>query len=188
MDPFASGLPTLDAARLLLRQPTADDLPAFLRVFGSREDLRYWSHGPLEDEAAARRYLRSILDGVRDRSLFQWAVADRASGDMVGTCTLTSWDQDNRHAEIGFILAREHWGRGLATEAVRTALRFGFGAMGLHRVEADVHPENAASLALLENVGFQREGYFRERWCTFGEWEDSVILGLLQADFRAGEN
>lgn len=182
-DPFVHGLPTLTAERLCLRQPTEADLPAFLRVFGSREDLQYWSHGPFRDEPAAREYLQGIFDGVRDRELFQWAIADLGSDEMLGTCTLTSWDRRNRHAEIGFILAREHWGRGLATEAVRLVLAFGFAAMGLHRVEADVHPENNASLALLEKIGFQREGYFRERWFTFGEWEDSVILGLLRSDF-----
>ncbi|MEM1057251.1 MAG: GNAT family N-acetyltransferase [Bacteroidota bacterium] len=183
MDPFASGLPTLDAERLRLRRPTEADLPAFLQVFGSREDLQFWSHGPLADEAAAREYLDSIQEGVRDRTLFQWAIADAETDRMMGTCTLTSWDKDNRHAGIGFILAREFWGRGLATEAVRRVLRFGFEEMDLHRVEADVHPGNAASLALLEKVGFQREGYFRERWFTFEVWEDSVILGLLRSDF-----
>ncbi|MEM6326075.1 MAG: GNAT family N-acetyltransferase [Bacteroidota bacterium] len=185
-DPFASGLPTLCTERLCLRHPTEADLPAFLRVFGSREDLRFWSHGPLTDEATARTYLGAIHDGVRDRTLFQWAIADGETDAMMGTCTLTAWDRDNRHAEIGFILARERWGRGLATEAVRRVLTFGFDAMGLHRVEADVHPENGASLRLLETLGFQREGYLRERWRTFGEWEDSVVLGLLEGAFEQG--
>ena len=182
-DPFVDGLPTLEAERLRLRQPTEADLPAFLRVFGSREDLSYWSHGPLTNDAAAREYLQGIQGGLADRTFFQWAVADRETDAMVGTCTLGSWDRSNRHADIGFILAREHWGRGLATEAVRRVLAFGFGPMNLHRVEADVHPDNDASLALLHKVGFQQEGYFRERWCTFEEWEDSVMLGLLVTDF-----
>lgn len=184
VDPFEYGLPSLEADRLRLRQPHEADLPAFLQVFGRREDLAYWSHGPLQDEEAARQYILSILDRLRDRSLFQWAIADAETDEMMGTCTLTTWDRDNRHAEIGFILAREYWGRGLATEAVRRALSFGFTTMGLHRVEADVHPDNAASIALLEAIGFRREGYLRERWCTFGEWEDSVILGLLVQDFE----
>lgn len=180
---FASGLPLLDSERVRLRAPTEADLPAFLQVFGRLDDLKYWSHGPLADKEAASKYLRAIYEGVRDQRLFQWAIADKATDIMMGTCTLTAWDRRNQHAEIGFILAREQWGRGLATEAVRRVLSFGFGEMGLHRVEADVHPDNAASLALLGRIGFRREGYLRERWCTFGEWEDSVILGLLSAEF-----
>jgi RimJ/RimL family protein N-acetyltransferase len=54
--------------------------------------------------------------------------------------------------------------------------------MALHRVEADVDPENGASIRLLERLGFQREGYFRERWFTFGSWKDSAMYGLLASD------
>ena len=182
-DPFAGGLPSLEADRLRLRHPREGDLPAFLDVFGSADDLRYWSHGPLADADAARTYLADIEDGWRQRRLFQWAISDVETDAMMGTLTLAAWDRDNRHAEIGFILARARWGRGLAHEAVRRALTFGFGEMGLHRVEADVDPENEASLALLEKLGFRREGLLRERWFTFGSWKDSVVLGLLASDF-----
>ena len=183
-DLFAEGLPTLEADRLRLRAPRAPDLPAFLEVFGRADDLRYWSHGPLADEAAAQEYLAGIADGWRQRRLFQWAIADRGTDAMVGTVTLAAWDRGNRRAEIGFILGRMHRGRGLAREAVRRALAFGFGEMGLHRVEADVDPDNTASFALLHALGFQREGLLRDRWFTFGTWKDSVILGLLADDFE----
>ena len=185
MDLFASGLPTLDADRLRLRHPQEADVPALLRVFGNADDLQYWSHGPLADEGAARAYLADIDRFWRERSLFQWAIADRETDEMMGTATLNRWDEENRRADVGFILAREFWGRGLAQEAVRRVLRFGFEEMNLHRVEADVDPENEASLALLERLGFQREGHFRERWFTFGTWKDSVMLGLLARDLTA---
>ena len=106
---------------------------------------------------------------------------------MMGTVTLAGRDRDNRRAEIGFILAREFWGRGLATEAVRRALAFAFGEMDLHRVEADVDPANEASLILLERLGFRREGVLRDRWFTFGSWKDSVMLGVLAGDWERAE-
>lgn len=182
-DPFADGLPTLDGERVRLRQPREGDLPDLLAVFGDAETLRYWSHGPLDTLAAARTYFEGIEEGLRDRALFQWAVTEPAADRLVGTVTLVGWDRDHRRAEIGFILHPSRWGRGLASDAVRTALRFGFGPMGLHRVEADVDPENAASLRLLERLGFQCEGTLRQRWFTFGTWKDSVVLGLLAAEF-----
>ena len=185
LDLFASGLPALDAARLRLRHPQEADVPAFLRVFGRAEDLKYWSHGPLADEEAARAYLADIDRFWRERTLFQWAIADGETDEMMGTVTLNRWDRDNRHADVGFILAREFWGHGLAQEATRRLLRFGFEDMGLHRVEADVDPENAASLRLLAALGFRREGYFRERWFTLGAWKGSVMLGLLAGELTA---
>ncbi len=181
-DPFADGLPRLDGARVRLRQPTEADVPDLFAIFGDAETLRYWSHGPLADLDAAQRYYDGIVSGLERRALFQWAVTVPAADRLVGTVTLADWDRANQRCEIGFILHPSYWGRGLASDAVRTVLGWAFGPMGLHRVEADVEPPNTASLRLLERLGFQREGYFRERWRTRGVWTDSVMLGLLASD------
>ncbi|HSM68108.1 MAG TPA: GNAT family protein, partial [Xanthomonadales bacterium] len=58
-----------------------------------------------------------------------------------------------------------------------------FNGMGLHRLEADTDPANTGSLRLLERLGFQREGLFRQRWRVYGQWQDSVMLGLLKPDW-----
>lgn len=181
-DPFSDGLPTLDGDRVRLRQPTEADVPDLFAIFGDAETLRYWSHGPLADLAAARVYYDGIVSGLATRALFQWAITEPDDDRLVGTVTLVDWDRANRRCEIGFILHPSHWGRGLASDAVRTVIRWARGVMELHRVEADVEPPNDASLRLLERLGFQREGHFRERWWTRSQWTDSVMLGLLTDD------
>lgn len=181
--PFADGLPTLDGARVRLRPVRAGDEADLLAVFGDAEHLRYWSHGPLEDLGAARRYREDIEARVHE-GLYKWAIAE-ADDRLAGTVALYAWDRANRRAELGFALRPDRAGRGLASDAVRTAIRFGIAEMGLHRVEADVDPDNAASIRLLERAGFRREGHFRERWFTFGSWKDSAMYGLLTADFEA---
>ena len=72
----------------------------------------------------------------------------------------------------------------LAIEAVRCALDFGFGTIGLERIEADVDPRNLASCRLAERVGFQREGLLRDRWRVGGEFADSILYGLLRGEYR----
>ena len=81
------------------------------------------------------------------------------------------------------MLSPAHWGKGLATEAVRRVLQFGFERIGLHRVEAELDPRNTASARLLERIGFRYEGLLRERWWVYEEWCDSALYGLLRADF-----
>ena len=181
-DPFADGLPVLAGRRVRLRPPGPADVPDLLALFGDANALRYWSHGPLPDLAAARVYYDGMVSGLAERRLFQWAVT---AGDdrLVGTVTLVGWDRANRRAEVGFIVLPSRQGRGLATDAVAAVLAWAFGPMGLHRVEADVEPPNAASLRVLDRLGFRREGLFRERWWTRGRWTDSVMLGLLADDF-----
>ena len=85
--------------------------------------------------------------------------------------------------EIGFLFSRDVQGRGYATEAVQAVLRFGFDRLGFKTVRADVDPDNARSLKLLERLGFTRTGT-AERTFKIGErWVDSVYLELARAGF-----
>ena len=183
-DPFGSALPVLDTERLRLRPVRRTDAEAILQVFGDDAAMRFWSHEPLADLDAAHGYIDRMVAGFASRTLFQWVVADRETDGLLGTVTVYQWDHANHRAEVGFMLGRAHWGRGFAQEAVRAVLRFAFEAMDLHRVEADTHPGNAASLRLLERLGFRREGLLRQRFLIDGSASDSEIFGLLQEEWR----
>lgn len=176
-------LPRLSGKRLDLRWLTTDDAPALLRIFGDSEVMRYWSSPPLRDLAAATALVDEIQHFFRSRTLFQWGIASREGDELYGTCTLLNIDHAHRRAELGFALARDAWGRGLATEAVEALIGFSFDTLALHRLEADVDPRNDRSLRLLERQGFRREGYLRERWHHLGELNDSVFLGLLGSEW-----
>jgi RimJ/RimL family protein N-acetyltransferase len=167
-------LPTLEGARVRLRSLTADDAPAILEIFGDPRVTLYMGLGPRASEAEALALIDEIHDLGRRDVLYQWGIAGRADDRVLGTVTLAHLDLRNRRAELGFALGTASWGRGLATEAVRLALDRAFTGMALHRVEADVDPRNARSLALLERLGFRREGYLPERWLTAEGWQDSV--------------
>jgi ribosomal-protein-alanine N-acetyltransferase len=187
-DPFGDRLPDLRTERLRLRHPLATDVDAVFSIFGDVRAMRYWSHEPLESLDGARDYLENIAEGFAERTLFQWAITELESALLIGTATLTAWDRVNRHAEVGFVLHPSQWGKGLASEAVRTVLRFGFERMDLHRVEAELDPRNTASARLLEGLGFEKEGLLRERWYLYDEWCDSALYGLLRRDFGHTES
>ena len=182
--PVGEALPVIEAARLRLRPARPDDDAGDLfAVFGDPEVMRYWSHEPFAGLDIVRVYIDGMEAGFASGTRYQWVVAERETDRAMGTVTLYHWDTQNRRAEVGYILGRAHWGQGYAREAVRALLRFAFDRLDLHRVEADVHPDNAPSLRLLERLGFRREGLLRQRWFTYGAWSDSVVLGLLRDEF-----
>jgi RimJ/RimL family protein N-acetyltransferase len=93
---------------------------------------------------------------------------------------------DNRmQAEIGFSLAVAHQRRGYATEAVRGVLDRLFRLQGMHKVTAECDARNTASAALMERVGFTREGHLRQQTFVKGEWTDDLIYGLLAPEWLA---
>lgn len=170
--------------RLLLRPITPRDNHAFLRIFSDPETMKYWSREPLDGlDEAIEMVQEEIKWGETDKCL-NWGIARIDDGGLLGKVSLFDYEEKHRRAEIGYVIDRSYWNRGLVSEALATVLAHAFGEIGLHRLDADVDPGNIASLALLKKFGFRREGLTRESFLVHGHWHDSVILGLLEDDYR----
>jgi RimJ/RimL family protein N-acetyltransferase len=156
-------------------------------IFSDPEVMRYWSHPPFTREAEAAAYLEEGRQSFESKTLFQWGLCLRDNNSIIGTCTLWQLDSQNRRAEVGFVLGREHWAKGLMTDGLTALIDFSFAELGLRRLEADVDPENTASITLLERLGFVLEGRMRERWLVGGLVSDSLFYGLLEREWRNRE-
>jgi len=178
-------LPELSTPRLTLRACLPGDAPALLAMFSDAEVMRYWSTPPWARAEEAEAFLARSRAQWEARSALRWVLDEREGDRMVGTVTLFAFQATCDRGELGFALRRASWGRGYASEALTAVLGWGFGPLGLRRVEADVDPRNAASLRTLARLGFVREGQLRERWVVAGLLCDSVLLGLLRRDWPA---
>jgi RimJ/RimL family protein N-acetyltransferase len=183
--PDAHHLPTLEAQRLRLRHVAQTDAANLFTVFSNPQVMRYWSHGPFANQSEAHAYIESINRCFSARSLFQWVLERHSDRRVIGTCTLAHLDEQNGKAELGFALAHDTWGQGLAYEATSRAIDFAFDELRLRRLEADVDPRNERSMAMLRKLSFTVEGHLRERWLVAGETQDSALLGLLAREWRS---
>jgi [ribosomal protein S5]-alanine N-acetyltransferase len=175
--------PRLQGKRVCLRPPTSGDADDVFALFADPAVMRYWSRPPMTSRAEAEGLIGEILEGFAQRSLFNWVVTLRGDEAVVGTCALFRIDARHRRAEIGYSLRADHWGRGLAGEAVSLMLDWTFRTLGLHRIEADIDPRNASSRKLLTRLGFASEGQLRERYFVGDEVTDTELFGLLAADW-----
>ncbi len=176
-------LPTFDANRICLRWISEKDVDAFYAIYSNLEVMRYWSTPPLPDKDAATKLISEIHDLFQRRMILKWGIALRPDDQLIGSITLFNLDFNHRRAEIGYALAREHWGQGYMNEALMALLKYAFEDLNLHRIEADVDPRNTASIKTVERLGFQREGYLRERWQVNGEIQDAFFYGLLRHEW-----
>ena len=180
----AAAAPVLTDGRIRLRGHRPDDFEDFYALHSDPRVMRYWSFPAWTERTQALPRFQSALEGGDAAVRLCWAIAAPDDDRLIGGVTLFAIDPALRRAEIGYALAAAQWGKGYAGAAVSLVLGHAFGALGLRRLEADIDPRNEASCALVERLGFRREGLLRERWHVAGEACDSALYGLLAADVR----
>lgn len=157
----------IQTARLTLRRATWDDLDATHRLFSNPVVMRYWSRPEHETLEETRRWLRELVEPGPDSLDF----LIEKDGVVIGKAG--AW----RLPEIGYLLHPDHWGQGLAQEAMTALISH------LHRIRpelthliAEVDPRNTASLRLLTRLGFVETGRAERTMQWRDEWCDSIYL------------
>jgi RimJ/RimL family protein N-acetyltransferase len=145
-------MPPAPTVRVTFRRWTENDLPLARALWG---DARVTAliGGPFDD-AAVRRRLDAERATEAAHGMQYWPIFDAAGGAHLGCCGLRPYDLAARVLELGVHLRPEAGGRGLASEAARAAIAYGFGALGASALFAGHHPDNAASRRMLEKLGF----------------------------------
>lgn len=179
-----SNMPTLNTERLILRPMCVGDA-ADMFDYAQREDVTtYLLWSPHQSISYTREYLKYIETRYDAGDFYDWAVIEKSSGRMIGTCGFTRIDTPNNAGEIGYVLNPEFHGKGYGTEAASEALRFGFDVIGLHRIEAKFMEGNVASLRVMDKLGMTFEGFRKESMLVKGKYRTIGISAILFDDYR----
>lgn len=171
--------PPIESPRLLLRIVQETDLPDLMAVNGDDTVTRFLPYASWQTLADAEAWLKRMTTAQETGASLQFVIVEKATQRVIGTCLLFRYDEGSKRAEVGYVLGRAHWRRGLMFEALTALLRYAFGEVGIRRLEAEVHPDNQGSNGVLQKCGFVREGLLRKRWTGKGETYDTYIYGLL---------
>jgi [ribosomal protein S5]-alanine N-acetyltransferase len=151
--------------RLVLRRFTPEDLEALATIQADDEVMRFFG-GPRSKVEVARG-LERLLAHYQRFDFGKWAVVLRDSGALIGRCGPSVEAIEGREeVELGYLLARRHWGQGLASEATRAALDHCRGQLALRRLVSIVDPLNQPSHAVAQRIGMRRERSIRWRQRT----------------------
>jgi len=178
---------TLETPRLILREFADDDATAVHAYAADAEVVRHLDWGPNtpEDTVQFLAMARATRDAV-SRTAYHLAIVLQAAGRLVGGCRIEIRSLANESGDVGYVLDRQVWGQGYATEATRALVGFGFESLALHRIWATCDVHNAASARVLEKLGMRQEGYLRHNVRRKGEWRDSYLYAIIEPDWRGG--
>ena len=167
--------------RVELKRPSARDESRFLEAARrSRTFLRQWAPPPCTS-TAYRAYIKRLGKPTHEGRF----VVLRGSGDLAGVINVSEIVRGAfQSAYLGYYAFVPHAGRGHMTEGLALALRWAFGTLHLHRVEANIQPDNEASRALVRRLGFRREGFSPRYLKIAGRWRDHERWALVAEDWR----
>ena len=161
--------------RLRLREFVVEDHEAVHRYASDPEATRYMDWGP-NDPKATEVFLAQAQASAAyvPRSRYALAIVRRELNELIGSVELQVTDQENGYGVLGYVLGRDWWGQGYATEAAAGMLRYGFVELRLGSISATCDPDNAASAAVLKRIGMHQVGHLHHHVYTRGEWRDRL--------------
>jgi ribosomal-protein-alanine N-acetyltransferase len=167
--------PVLSTSRLTLREIVPGDARAILTMRSNKQVNRFIARDSMNELSGAEELARKSRQAFYDKKGIAWAGRLREQAEIIGTCGFNRIDFQNHRAEIGGELDTRYWGKGIALEAVRTIVHFGFHALKLHAIEAMVDPGNRGAIFLMEELGFNKEAHFRDRIFFNGHYRDLAV-------------
>ena len=169
----------LDGAHVYLRHLRTGDVgDAYCKWMNDPEVVRFTAS---RDQSYSLEDLKQfVARTIEDDANHFMAILSKPSRRHIGNIKLGPIDRINRSARIGIINgAKEYWGRGLATDAIRCIAEHAFGHLKLHKVSAGCYRENAGSIRAFEKAGFKIEGELKENALVGGVYTDEIILGMI---------
>jgi RimJ/RimL family protein N-acetyltransferase len=177
-------LPEITTPRLLLRKFRRGDADAVFAYASDPQVALYTLWDRHRDVKTTRKFVDMVVKGYRQGMPAPWAIVLRREDKLIGAIGLRNWVLEHARAEVGYVVSREHWGKGYASEALNAVLDFGFSRMHVNRIEAKCVPENRGSSRVLEKAGMKCEGLLRDYEFVKGEFQNLNIYSILKGEFR----
>ncbi len=179
---FASGV-TLQSQNLRYEKIRPEFAPDMYEYSKDCDVTKYLTWSPHSSQKETEHYCRLLQKKYDQGVFFDWGIIDKKTSKMIGTVGFTSFDEKNSTAEIGYVLSKDFWGKGLAVEAAKTVMEFGFENLGISGFCAKCIEGNTASLSVMKKCGMSLEGIYRNSMFIKGEYKTIVICSITKEKY-----
>jgi ribosomal-protein-alanine N-acetyltransferase len=179
-DEVFESFPVLETDRLILREINLKDVNEIYAVRSDKEAMKYFGHNVYTSVAEAEDMIRVVIDGFKNKEGIRWGITLKDSDKLIGSAGIWRLLKQHHRGEIGYDLLPKYWKQGIMFEALSEIIKFGFDKMNLHSIEANLDPDNIASVKLLEKSGFEKEGHLKDSFYLNGVFTDTGIYSLIK--------
>lgn len=168
----------------VLRELDPLDAMDLLHYLSDPEVHRYISEEDtprtMEEAQVEVRYWSGLF---KQRRSIYWAIALKETNQCIGTCGFNVFTTTHARGELSYDLAKEYWGKGIMTAALREVIRYGFEQLQCDRIQATVVTSNKASIRVLQKLGLKYEGILKNYCCLRGKFFDSNMMAITPEDY-----
>ncbi len=155
MENKLSNMPVIDCGDFRLRQVMYEDYKDIYEYGSNKENVEFLVWGPFENIENAIWSVENVFLNRPEKGLpVGHAIVWKENSKMIGTCDIHTWNKEEDYAEIGYVLNKDYWGRGIATRACKAVMDYAFNDLGVSRIEIAHHKDNIASKRVIEKCGF----------------------------------
>ncbi len=147
-------IPRIETERLNLRALSTEDRFAIFENYSDPDVANWFFDHPFTQIEQADQVIGHFLEKAAQGKGLAWAILLKANAELIGTCSFENLDAAHS-GEIGFDLAKKHWGHGYMLEALTGMITYGFATLDLNLIEADTYSHNARARRVLEKLGFK---------------------------------
>lgn len=177
-------IPTLVTKRLILKEVNPEIADQLFTILSDEELMAFWGFSHPDDLKLEKYKWENGMTTYR-MTYKRFILTEKTTGRAFGSCSLHNMYPEHKRSELGYDIKDESMkNKGFMKEAVKAVLTFGFEKLELNRVEAFIGPTNEPSLRLVKALGFTEEGRLREHWNKNGDFQDSVVFGLLKPEYN----
>lgn len=169
----------LETSRLMLRDIRMEDIQEYYeRLFGDGDVAKYMLFDPHQDIGESYQSIQKILEQYAQGRFYRWGIALKEDDSLIGVIQLLRFDEETNTCSFAYMLGRDYWNQGYATEALSKVVSFAFDEMEIQRIVVDHVAENGASGAVMRKVGMKHIGTERGGFVKHGLVHDLEVYEL----------
>jgi ribosomal-protein-alanine N-acetyltransferase len=181
---FYQNLPRLETLRLVLRKATQKDVSDIFVYSSDTEVTHYLRWGPHRTIGDTEKYVDKVLQQYIQGQDGPWLIEDKDKHTVIGHIHIMEIEIQHQKAQVGFVLSKRYWNKGIMTEALKKVIGYTITYLGMNRVEGWCITENRAGARVMEKSGMRKEGELREYLYQKGRHWDFSVYSMLRKEFE----
>ncbi len=176
--------PKIETGRLILRKLTLDDVSDIFEYASNHEVPEFLPWEPHKTTEDTLAFINLVEEEFKKFNSIVLGIEIKENKKLIGTIAIRNWDKADRCIDIGYVISKNYWNKGLTAEALKAVIEFGFEQLNANRIEAHCDEDNIASYRVMEKAGMKYEGTLRQKILIKNKFTSMRFYSIIREEYN----